>query len=81
MSEGCSCVLPTSSSGDRHILKIPHNALTEEEHSHFLEAVKRVHLGQYEGCEGTLLILVYKLKFAIKGEGAFQKYIVKHDEK
>jgi hypothetical protein len=74
MREGFSCVLPESSSGDRNILKIPEDGLTKEERGVWLEAVKRVYLQQFD-CEGTLITLIYKLKFAIEGKGAFAKYI------
>jgi len=73
---GCecySCILPESPSGDRVVLSIPESVLSEEERVNWIDTIKIMYSGDIPEKKGVLL---FKLKFAMQGQGAFAKYIV-----
>ena len=79
-------VIPESYRGNRgdrgDIVDIPGSALSDEEHYLFCKAVKMLYcedefntlLDEDNDVNRTLIMLVYKLKFGLKGQGLLAQY-------
>lgn len=71
------CILPSSLGAERKLVKIPPEALTEEEQQVFFEAVKMLYEDNKDAkVMNTTTLLMMKLKMCSKSMGAFSKYVM-----